>query len=279
MLKLPDVTLVIAETRAHDLARRTINDLVSRVEFGGVLIYSDDCWRIDAPGANYVKVADWPDKVSSGLFYYTEAATRIKTSHALLMEWDAGLNDPAMWDDRFLDYDYIGAPWPSLAHARAHGSMNVGNGGFMLQSKRLIDFVYRNRDRFPVTTDMHISCHFRPAIEAEGNFKWAPADVAGRFAFEGWDGIPKLTTRPKSFGYHGLFHWKFMLSPDELRERSELVAANPFLCKTGKLNLLRQSMGPPREPVMVHPSYVLQQQRRRENARHYVLAQQRGLKA
>lgn len=211
------------------------------MEFGDILIYSDHSELIDVPGATHIPVIDWPDKLAAGLFYYTEAATKIKTSHALLMEWDAGLNDPAMWSDEFLQYDYIGAPWPSAAMARQFPNRLVGNGGFMLQSKRLIDFVYRNRDRFPITTDVHISCRYRPAIEAEGNLKWAPADVAVRFAFEGWDGIPRLTERPKSFGYHGLFHWRFMLTPTELRERANLVSNNQFLCRTGKLKLLHRS--------------------------------------
>jgi hypothetical protein len=239
MLKVPAVTLVIAETRAYELAARAINDLVSRVQFGDILIYSDDCWRIDVPGARYIHVKDWGDKIASGRFYYTEAATKIKTSHALLMEWDAGLNDPSAWDDEFLSYDCVGAPWRG-EHPNLTGGRNVGNGGFMLLSKRLIDFLYQKRDKYLIATDVHLCCEHRRQIEAEGAFLWARADVAERFSYEGWHWVENKITlkeRPRSFGFHGVFNWPYMLSRAELLTRRDMLVANEFTRRT-KLDLL-----------------------------------------
>jgi hypothetical protein len=236
MLTLPDITLVAVVTRAHDLARVAINDCVSKVSFGGVLIYTNEPGRVAVSNAEYATVSDWPTKREAGNFYYTDAAKPIKTSRALLMEWDAGIGDVAAWSDEFLEYDYIGAPWPWL---RNGDPLNVGNGGFALYSKRLIDFVYANRVRFPMWTDMDISRTHRPAIERETGFKWAPAEVAERFSFEGWNGRggANKPTQP-SFGYHGVFNWPVFLTRDELLTRALLLKANPFLVRTGKLKAL-----------------------------------------
>lgn len=212
---------MVAETRAHDLARITINDIVSKVSFGGgVLIYTDDCERLAVPGARYVRVSDWPDKTISGAFYYTEAARGISTSHALLMEWDAGVCNPDLWRDEFLQYDYIGAPWtPDMSNDSA---LTVGNGGFALVTKRLVEFCFENK--LKISTDMDISRRCRRGLEAAG-FKWAPESVARDFSYEGWTKngpiIPK--TRPISFGYHCVTNWPAILSGDDLRLRAKIL--------------------------------------------------------
>ncbi len=243
MLALPHVTLVIAETRAHALAARTINDLVGRVQFGDILIYSNDCAAIPVPGARYITVQDWPNKIASGQFYYSEAATRIETSHALLMEWDAGLNEPEAWTDDFLQYDFIGAPWPGRGHSHVKDGMNVGNGGFMLQSKRLADFLFANQKRIVCATDFHLACHHRRQIEREGGFKWAHESVAERFAFEGWNyGYAVPGVKPKSFGYHGCFNWELMLGREETLARTRMLVDNQFT-RNSKLDFLLRTSG------------------------------------
>ena len=42
--------------------------------------------------------------------------------------------DGAAWRPEFLDYDYIGAVWPHVLD-----KYNVGNGGFSLRSKALLE--------------------------------------------------------------------------------------------------------------------------------------------
>src|ERR1035437_5894527 len=220
MLTLPDVTLVIPETRAHDLSRITVNDLISKVSFGGgVLIYTNDCERLAVPGARYIKVADWPNKVASGAFYYTEAAREITTSHALLMEWDAGACNPDMWRDEFLQYDYIGAPW----EWQVRRGTAVGNGGFALVTKRLVDFCYA--EKLKIATDMDISIRARRDLETRGGFKWAPDSVARDFAYEGWmPGGPTIrTSRPNSFGYHSVCNWPHILDRADLLNRAGIL--------------------------------------------------------
>jgi hypothetical protein len=46
MLELPDVTLVIAETRAHELGRLAIEACLAKARFGGVVIHTDNPGQI-----------------------------------------------------------------------------------------------------------------------------------------------------------------------------------------------------------------------------------------
>ena len=61
-------------------------------------------------------------------------APHVETSHALVVQWDGYVVNPDAWTDAFLDVDYCGAPWPWGDDDR-----RVGNGGFSLRSRRLID--------------------------------------------------------------------------------------------------------------------------------------------
>src|SRR4029079_18721760 len=59
----------------------------------------------------------------------------IKTPFVLFVEWDGYVIEPRAWHPSFREYDYIGAKWID----NAADGMNVGNSGFCLQSKRLLD--------------------------------------------------------------------------------------------------------------------------------------------
>lgn len=101
--------------------------------------------------------------------------------------------DPAQWDPTFLDYDYIGAPWPHFPEG-----MRVGNGGFSLRSRRLIDACAA----IPVSReaeDVAICRTHRSALEAQG-LRFAPDALARRFAYE------RMTRRGDEFGFHGAFN-------------------------------------------------------------------------
>lgn len=241
MLNLPDVTLVCVETQTHNLATLAINDAVSKVNFGGVLIYTDKPEAIPVPGAKYTIVPNWPDKIKMGAFYYKEAAYPVTTSHALLMEWDAGIRDVEMWDPEFLNYDYIGAPWPGSPHGGYNptGGFNVGNGGFCLISHRLADYIFTNRHRLDINTDIGISRTYRGEFARDVDAKWAPESVAWRFSFE--CGPPEQAVKP-SFGYHDVFNWHLALPNAETIKRTRLLMANDYIVtNTPKLNLLGRS--------------------------------------
>lgn len=63
-----------------------------------------------------------------------------KTPHCLFMEWDSAIVNPSAWNPEWLNYDYIGAPWPYDFHEIGYPPCTkdncVGNGGFSLRSMR-----------------------------------------------------------------------------------------------------------------------------------------------
>ena len=220
MLDLPNVTLVATETRRHELARRTLLDAVSKINFGGVVISTNDPARIPIPGARYLDIPDWPTKNDCEKWHSWDGPKAATTSHVLLMEWDSGIWDTSVWRDEFLDYDFIGAPWP-------HEKLQVGNGGFSLRSKRLSDFIADNRDRFPETfTDVGLCRTHRPELEAVGGFKWAPSALAYAFSHE--IECPGLHYTGGHFGFHSTHensNWFRALPREEYAARLKLLIA------------------------------------------------------
>ena len=60
---------------------------------------------------------------------------------ALIVQADGYVINPHSWTSEFLNYDYIGAPWPltDSAYIDPFGNhQRVGNGGFSLRSKKLL---------------------------------------------------------------------------------------------------------------------------------------------
>jgi hypothetical protein len=117
----------------------------------------------------------------------------------LVFQWDGYPLNPHLWTDEFLQYDYIGAPWPTHHVSTSMGGKQVGNGGFSLRSRKLYDALLKH----PISManeDLHICCTLRADLEAAG-IKFAPLEVARRFAIEiPLDENHKLTN---TFGFHG----------------------------------------------------------------------------
>jgi hypothetical protein len=83
----------------------------------------------------------------------------------------------------------------------------VGNGGFSLRSRRLLQALHRDDEvrgydarRGMSLEDVAISCTFRRRLEQAHGIRFAPPEVADRFAAG-----RTLPTRG-SFGFHGLVH-------------------------------------------------------------------------
>jgi hypothetical protein len=129
----------------------------------------------------------------------------VQTSHVLIIQHDGFILNPYAWDDEFLQYDYIGAPWCY------DDGLNVGNGGFSLRSKRLLDIL--STDEHIVqshTEDYRIGRTYRRRLERRG-IRFAPESLASRFSIEG--NIKYGWKWNNQFGFHSyratdLSNWK-----------------------------------------------------------------------
>ena len=78
-------------------------------------------------------------------FCVEELHKHIDTEYCLLVQSDGFIINTDYWTDEFLQYDYIGAPWPHHDHA-------VGNGGFCLRSKKFL----QASSKLKYTSDAHL---------------------------------------------------------------------------------------------------------------------------
>lgn len=118
----------------------------------------------------------------------------IHTEYVLLIHADGFVVNPEMWRDEFLDYDYIGAPWPipptedKITFRDQDGNLcRVGNS-VSIRSKRLLE--YPSKANMPWNSfygnfheDGFICVHHHKDFESAG-MKIAPLDVAKYFSHE-----------------------------------------------------------------------------------------------
>jgi len=179
-LALPDVTLIGIDTSPERL-EEPLRACTEHIEFGCVRIIAD------APISSMKEYSRW---VCQELYKH------VPTSHLLIFQWDGYVKNWKAWDDAWLQYDYIGATWWHT------DGMNVGNGGFSLRSRRLMEIVATD----PAITKCHpedemICRHYRPYLEAGHGIVFAPEDVARRFSIEGYRQANR--THTTEFGFHG----------------------------------------------------------------------------
>lgn len=219
---LPDVTLVMIETREHALARLAVADCLRAAKFGEVLIFTDRPDDFSDQGRT-IYVPDWSQKIGWCVHHWQEVAPYIGTSHALAIQWDSWVVDPSMWRKEFLDWDYIGAPW------WYKDGMNVGNGGFCLRSTKLMRYLRKHRDRYACTNtlDDDLLCRkYRPRLQGEGFF-WAPEDLALEFAFE----VVRPDPTARHFGFHASYNFGYGCgyNRERLLERARLMLKSKYL--------------------------------------------------
>ncbi len=129
----------------------------------------------------------------------------IATDFGLLIHSDGYICNPSRWSRSWLEYDYVGAPWPfpldNYSYRTPSGRIiRVGNS-VSLRSKKLMDLVatrpmeyhYGNNNE-----DGQICVWERDWLEEQG-CKFAPLDVAKYFSKE-WE-IPE-NVGIETFAFH-----------------------------------------------------------------------------
>ncbi len=213
MLHLPDVTLVAVYTVEHELTLAAVDECCRHAQFGAVRLFTDR-----DQGRDTILTPPFTGLRGAGEFTTYEVPKHIETSHALFIHWDSWVVDPAAWTDEFLACDYVGAPW------WYRDGMNVGNSGFCLRSRRLLDFLAAHPDEFPLgSPEDHVLCReYRPRLP---QFQWASDALAKQFSFE-------RTPRPVGpcFGFHGMFNWPAVMTDDQIWAR--LARATPYVSRS-----------------------------------------------
>jgi hypothetical protein len=116
--------------------------------------------------------------------------------------------NPDLWDERFLDYDYIGAPWPDHFPWTV-GKTQVGNSGFCIRSKKQLEFCARRATDEDLQKliemdwpDDILMCGYAYDDMLSAGMKYAPLELASKFSYE--QPVAGCAASPEeTFGFHG----------------------------------------------------------------------------
>jgi hypothetical protein len=209
MKALPNVTLLaISSIKLQDtiLALKTC---MEDFKFGAVKLVSDIDPIYDYAPSGQLQHEFCPkiyDIMDFNHYVFSELGKHVQTSHMLMVQYHAWILRPELWDDTWLEYDYIGAPWPVKENsyiANTGERVRVGNGGFSLRSKRLLDLPKKlglplKQEQGYYNEDGNCCCYYRKEFLDVG-IKYAPIEVAARFSYE--NDVPE-NEGIESFGFH-----------------------------------------------------------------------------
>ena len=225
MLDLPGVTLCCVDTANHALAARALRRSATGIRFTRSLFITDR--RVDEPGIEVRTIAPLTSRDDYSRFVLASLLDHVDTPHVLLVQWDGYALNAAAWRSDFLDCDYIGAKW-----FWAPEGQRVGNGGFSLRSRRLLEALRDPRIVLTEAEDVTICRTFRTLLEREHAIRFATESQADQFAFEAAYpiGLP--------FGFHGLYNFCRVVPEDELTALvvhfTPAIARSPQLAQLGR---------------------------------------------
>lgn len=192
MKDLSTVTLLAVDCVSVDRLKEPLRRCLDGCSFGAVKILSH--LNDTLPGAETVKIRQIRSKGEYSMFMIKEAWRHVQTDHALVFQHDGFILNAQAWKPEWLQYDYIGGPW---TRPQFQGRVNkVGNGGFSLRSRRLME-AFNKTEIDPATCppeDVYI-CASRYADMVRRGMKYAPESEAIKFSVESgrWEG---------QFGFH-----------------------------------------------------------------------------
>lgn len=201
MIELKNVTLVCVACIRVDKAIKALKYSMKDINFGETKLITNE--NIEDPSFKTVLI----DKLTYdgyNKFIVFDLHKYITTDYALIIQDDGFVVNPEMWQDEFLEYDYIGAPWPPQISFFSDNNgqlVRVGNGGFTLRSKKLLQAANEKDLKWTNVSEDYYICCKNAHIYKECGLKFAPVDVAKYFSHE--FNLPE-TEGIKPFGFHSI---------------------------------------------------------------------------
>lgn len=202
--RIPSVDLVsVACTKVPETID-ALKECQAQMQFNRTILFTNE--DVSEPGIEVVKIEklgykEYNEFVAMKLWQYTGA------DFVLLAQNDGYIVDGSLWDNAFLKYDYIGAPWPvpqdETTYRTPEGRLiRVGNGGFSLRSRKLLraptllGLEFTDKDSGFWHEDGFLCVHSGDILRDYG-IEFAPLDIAAKFSTE-----LKVPESVPSFGFH-----------------------------------------------------------------------------
>ena len=209
MRDLNAIALCCVDTRTPLLALKAMQRCMRELRFGDAILFSypeaDLVRRAALSGVRIVDPGEMNSIEAYSRFMLRGMTPYLDRDFMLVVQWDGFVLHPDCWSDEFLDYDYIGAIWPE-----DFCKYTVGNGGFSLRSRKLLQALSSPDIRVTHPEDLSICDVNRALLEQTYDIRFAPVEIAARFAYE------LVESDVATFGFHGVFNLIDAFTPEEL---------------------------------------------------------------
>ncbi len=186
-LQLPRVTLAAAASTHVAETVKALRYSMRGITYGQVLLLTHEEPDHLPEGITFVRIPRIDSIDAYNQFMLFKLCEYVQTDFVMVVQWDGFVVNPAAWQDAFLQYDYIGAPWPeSIAPRDEAGRLcRVGNGGASLRSRRLLALPTREHLVCGPgeNEDIFLCAQHRQFLEQK-ELRIAPVEVACHFAHE-----------------------------------------------------------------------------------------------
>lgn len=228
-LNLKNITLILIDGVNPENALKSILYSIKNINFNKVKLLTyrkPKYFNYYKHLIEYIKI----DKLTYyeyNWFKLKKLSDYIDTEYCLTIETDGFILNYDQWNDEFLNYDYIGAPWPKdLINKVEYLNENnrVGNSGFSLRSKKLIELsklIPDNEKNNNPLEDVLICRKYRN-IFLDNNIKFSPPELAIKFSLEIInDDIYNKNLKP--FGFHKSYDYKKILNNVNLSKPYDIL--------------------------------------------------------
>jgi hypothetical protein len=217
-IKLNNITLLALGSTQIKENLAALKFSMLGIDFGAVKFISHEPPSEMPVGVQYEKFNDFENISYKEFSYYCiyKLIEHVDTEFMLMIHPDGFVINPDSWTDEFLEWDYIGAPWPIMDTAFIDPFGNhqrVGNGGFTLRSRKLLGVplvedipfevnqgtFYKHMNAGAYNEDGNICVHNKHLFEKHG-ISYAPVELAAKFSHE--IPVPETVGIKNPFGFH-----------------------------------------------------------------------------
>lgn len=194
-LNLDQISCILIDGVNPNQSAKVLNYCGSLCNFNSIKLFS-----FEKPTEKYdyefiqIKKFAYPEY---NRFLIKNLSSYINSQYVLIVQTDGYITNINAWDNIFLNYDYIGAPWiqGTLYNTR------VGNGGFSLRSKKFIERCSWPDININSNQEDIVVCSTNKDLMERSGLKYAPVEIAAKFS---WGGdVPEIQrTWQDSFGAH-----------------------------------------------------------------------------
>jgi len=193
-ISLPNVTLAAVSSVNIYETVKALKYSMKDIDFGEVAFITHKKPFMLPKGITYKHCERINDIDRFNYMMVYELATYIDTDYMLLVHYDGFVVNPQSFREEFLEYDYIGSPWPlpsedHVSYFDEEGNVvRVGNS-VSIRSKRLLEYPskhnleWRRTPNGDYNEDIFLCAMNKCQMERDG-LRFAPIEVARLFGRE-----------------------------------------------------------------------------------------------